>query len=186
MDKTIGRDMVRLRFGEFIKACESQWKTGGKRYALSEDKEFTDLICGVVGNQWIGGNILKYSGEIENYKKFEGKVPEVGFFKMAVYSYLWWLKEFKHPTTGIKLKEKFWQEFVDKSWNIYASFTPKAKVDSSVFQHHIQTLLMSQRPTEMSFLFIVSDSFNWWLKEEGNFSLRDEGEEFRRDGEAIK
>ena len=54
---------------QFVKACESQWVGGGKRYALGEDKEFTDLICEVVGNQWIGGNILKYAGEIGNYKK---------------------------------------------------------------------------------------------------------------------
>lgn len=185
MSKTIALDMIRLRFDEFMKACESQWKTGGKRYALSEDKEFSDLVCEIVGNQWLGGNIYKYSGEIENYKKLEGKVPEVNFFKMAVYSFIWWLKEFKHPTTGIKLKERFWKEFVDKCWTIYTSFTPKDVVNAGVFKSHLQTLVVSCRPTEMSFFFIVSDSFNWWMMEEKNYSSRDEGEEFRRNGKAV-
>lgn len=185
MGKTIALDMLRLRFDEFMKACESQWRTGGKRYALSEEKEFTDLVCAIVGNQWIGGNIFKYSGEIENYKKLDGVVPEVNFFKMAVYSYLWWLKEFKHPTTGVRLKEMHWKEFVDKCWDNYTGFTPKEEVKAEDFKRHILTLTISRRPTEMTFFFIVSDSFNWWLKEEGNFTSKDEGEEFRRDGEAV-
>lgn len=183
--KELALDVIRTRFDEFMKACESQWRTGGKRYALSEDKEFTDLVCEIAGNKWIGGNILKYSGEIENYKKFEGKVPEVNFLKMSVYTFIWWLKEFKHPTTGIRLKEMYWREFVDKCWNIYLSFTPKEKVGSEDIQNHVRCLSM-YRPTEMSFFFIVSDSFTWWLKEDGNFSSKDEGEEFRRNGKAEK
>jgi len=189
--KELALDVIRTRFDEFMLACESQWRTGGKRYALptdkgfSEEKEFTDLVCELVGNQWIGGNIFKYSGEIENYKKFEGKVPEVNFLKMSVYSYIWWLKEFKHPMTGIKLKEMHWKEFVDQCWNYYASFRPKEKIGSEDFKCHVQTLTMSRRPTEMTFFFIVSDSFTWWLREEGNYSSKDEGEDFRRDGKAV-
>jgi len=81
---------------DFIRACESQWKMGGKRYALAEDKEFTDLVCevgGETGDTWIGQNIVKYIGEIINTEKFSGKVPEVNFFKIAVYAFIWWLKK---------------------------------------------------------------------------------------------
>lgn len=183
--KEIALDVIRTQFDNFMLACESQWRTGGKRYALSEDKEFTDLVCEVVGNQWIGGNIMKYSGEIENYKKFKGKVPEVNFFKMLVYSYIWWLKEFKHPMTGIRLKEMHWHEFVEKCWNIYLSFTSKEKVGSGDIEAHVRCLTITNKPTEMSFFFIASDSFTWWMREQGNFSLKDEGEEFRRDGKAV-
>ena len=89
---------IRLKekyWDEFEKACKSQWHCGGERYALEgqADKEFTDLVCEAAGNQWIGGTIIKYVGEIINTKRFAGKVPEVDFFKIAVYAFLWWLKE---------------------------------------------------------------------------------------------
>lgn len=73
----------------FIKACESQWMGGGDRYALSDDKEFTDLICEAVGNGWIGGNIIKYVGEVNNTTP----KPEVDFLKIAVWAFIWWIKE---------------------------------------------------------------------------------------------
>ena len=74
---------------EFIKLCEEQWKVGGERYALSEDKEFADLVCEAAGNNWIGGNIIKYVGEIINTEP----KPEVNFPKIAVWAFIWWLKE---------------------------------------------------------------------------------------------
>jgi|Deesub1362A_J573_1020465.scaffolds.fasta_scaffold00107_62 hypothetical protein len=87
----------------FIKACESQWKCGGQRYALTEDKEFTDLICEAVGEDWIGGNIMKYTGEIINAKKAGEKPQEVNFFKIAVYAFIWWLK---HMDIGFTQRDK--------------------------------------------------------------------------------
>jgi len=76
----------------FIKACESQFMCGGERYALGEDKEFTDLVCEAVGDGWILGNIIKYCGEILNDKKV-GNPQEVNYFKIAVYSFLAWIKQ---------------------------------------------------------------------------------------------
>lgn len=86
---------------EFIKACESQWLVGGERYALADDKEFTDLICEAVGNPWIGGNIIKYVGEIKNTTP----KPEVNFFKIAVWAFIWWLKEQENLTQRDKGEE---------------------------------------------------------------------------------
>jgi hypothetical protein len=86
---------------EFVEACESQWLCGGERYALGKDKEFTDLVCEVAGNQWIGGNIVKYVGEINNTTPR----PEVNFFKIAVYAFLWWLKEQENLTKRDKGEE---------------------------------------------------------------------------------
>ena len=83
---------------QFVKACESQWKCGGDRYALSEDKEFTDLVCEAVGNEWIGGNIMKYVGELINSEP----KPEANFFKIAVYAFIWWIKEQENLTNGDK------------------------------------------------------------------------------------
>lgn len=98
---------LKRKFWEpFVKGCQSQWECGGERYALAKDKEFTDLVCEVVGNQWIGGNIVKYVGEIINAKKRGEKLPEVNFFKIAVYVFIWWLKE-KGNFTQIDKGEEF-------------------------------------------------------------------------------
>ena len=85
----------------FITACESQWKCGGDRYKLSENKEFTDLVCEAVGNEWIGGNIIKYVGEIKN----TNPKPEVNFFKIAVWAFIYWLKEQENLTDRDKGEE---------------------------------------------------------------------------------
>ena len=49
---------------QFEAACRSQWAGGGERYALSEDKEYTDLICEIVGNNFCASQILKQTGEL--------------------------------------------------------------------------------------------------------------------------
>lgn len=97
---------------KFIQASQSQWLGGGNRYALTEDKEFTDLVCEAAGNKWIGGTIIKYVGEIINSKQ----KPEVNFFKIAVYAFLWWIKE-QDNLTQEDLGEKFndWRTNEDKS-----------------------------------------------------------------------
>lgn len=89
----------------FIAACKSQWECGGTRYALTEDKEFTDLVCEAAGNEWIAGTIIKYCGEIINLRKFGEPVPEVDFFKIATYAFIWWLKENEHLTERDKGEE---------------------------------------------------------------------------------
>ncbi len=89
----------------FVEACRSQWECGGTRYALSEDKEFTDLVCEAAGNQWIGGTIIKYVGEIINARRAGEAAPEVDFFKVAVYAFLWWLKERGNVTSRDKGEE---------------------------------------------------------------------------------
>lgn len=87
-------------WNRFVKSCESQWKGGGKRYALSDNKEFTDLITEALDGgskhdkaNWIMGNIIKYTGEIVNAKRAGGQPQEVNYFKIAVYSFLAWLKQ---------------------------------------------------------------------------------------------
>jgi hypothetical protein len=91
----------KLLWPKFVKACESQWIGGGDRYALGEDKEFTDLICEAIGNNFCGSQILKHVGELIN----TSPKPEVGFFKIAVWSFIWWLKEQENLTERDKGEE---------------------------------------------------------------------------------
>lgn len=90
---------------KFVKACESQWKGGGKRYALNGEMEFTDLVTMVAGNEWILGNIVKYVGEILNAMKSGEPIQEVDFFKISVYSFLLWIKEQDNLTSQDKGEE---------------------------------------------------------------------------------
>jgi hypothetical protein len=179
--------MEKDSLGNFLIACKSQWEGGGKRYALEEDKEYTDLVCEVAGNVWIGGNIVKYAGEIFNYKIFGEKLPEVDFFKIAVYAFIWWLKEFKHPTTGIRLKEKYWGEFVEEIQkdipvcelaidSASSDFPDGDVIGYEDFIVLVQNWKYFKDPK--SFFHIASYAYLWWLHETGNFTDRDEGEEF--------
>lgn len=179
-------DTVKKMFDKYVKACESQWRTGGKRYALGEDKEYTDLICEVVGNEWIGGNILKYAGEITNADKFDGVMPEVDFFKITVYCYIWWLKEFKHPTTGIRLKEENWDEFVKAVYGVATTQHFEGKIDYTAFIDLLQKGIVPYE-TKIAFAFFLCAAlaFEWWRQSQGRFSSRDEGEEFNFKGEKV-
>lgn len=167
--------------GNFLVACKSQWEGGGKRYALEEDKEYTDLVCEIAGNIWIGGNIVKYAGEIFNYKQFNEALPEVDFFKIAVYAFIWWLKEFKHPTTGIKLKRENWGEFVEE---VQKSIPVcRLAIDESEFEISYRDFIVlvtgwKYLKDSKSFFYIASYAYLWWLQEYGGFTNRDEGEEF--------
>ena len=86
---------------KFVACCESQWKGGGNRYALAENKEYTDLICEVIGNKFCGSQILKQTGELVNINP----KTEVGFFKIAVWAFIWWIKEQENLTDRDKGEE---------------------------------------------------------------------------------
>lgn len=79
---------------KFEAACRVQWEGGGNRYALGEDKEFTDLICEAVGTKFCGSQIMKHTGELIN----TNPKTEAGFFKIAVWAFIWWLKEKENLT----------------------------------------------------------------------------------------
>lgn len=176
-------DTVQNMFDKYVKACESQWRTAGKRYALEEDKEFTDLICEVVGNEWIGGNILKYAGEITNSDKFDGVLPEVDFFKIGVYSFIWWLKEFKHPTTGVRLKERYWGEFLTGVYDLVTTKHIEGKIDYTAFIDLLKKgIIPYEEKVEYAFFLCAAMAFEWWRQNQGRFTDRDEGEEFNFKG----
>jgi len=171
------------QFESFVKACKSQWVCGGDRYALEENKEFTDLVCEIAGNIWIGGNIIKYSGEIWNSKRHGEPIVEVNFFKIAVYSYIWWLKEVKHPTTGIALKKKYWYEFVVGMWKAHCGLDKLGEIGTDTFIELIDWLKMlgPKKIEYWDILFTVgARAYEWWLLEQHNLTDRDKGEEFEK------
>ena len=105
---------------KFINACKSQWEGGGKRYALGEEKEYTDLICEALSgggnydeNNWIIGQILKYCGEIINAKRFGENPQEVNYFKIAVYAFIAWIKQSDKGFTKRDKGEEFKEDSAD-------------------------------------------------------------------------
>ena len=85
-------------FSNFAALIENQFKHGGQKYALMDDKEFTDQICetfpGETGVDWVLGTMMKYLGRYSNFGR------EKDLLKVATYCYLLWLKG------GYHLKEE--------------------------------------------------------------------------------
>ena len=66
-----------------------QLAEGADKYANSEEKEATDLICDFVGTkQFILGNIIKYAARILNGDPRQ----EIDTAKIATYAFLLWVK----------------------------------------------------------------------------------------------
>jgi len=80
----------RDNFEKFSNLIRDQFEHGGEKYALLEDKEFTDIICefvpGDTGVDWVLGTVLKYLGRFKNFQR------EKDLLKISTYCYIMWLK----------------------------------------------------------------------------------------------
>lgn len=173
------------RWNEFCNACTSQWRqAGNKRFAYDGNKELSDVITDILGNSWIGGQILKYAGEIWNTKRMDGIMPEVNFFKISVYTFIWWIKEFKQRYTDPALKEKYWPEFVAGIRECHKQFLKMEVVTKEDFFGIVKTLKTNEStevlPSEQLFFALGTLAYRWWMQEVGFFTDRDEGEEFTK------
>jgi len=163
-------------FDSFLNACKSQWEEGGRRYAYSKNKESTDIITEIVGNEWIGGNIAKYVYEIWNAKRQNELLPEVDFFKIAVYAFIWWIKEFKQEYTTVEAKKKYWSEFVENVRYCKSDFF----VVKDDFIDIVSYLVNIERNDETLYFTLAMDAYMWWIQEQENLTDRDKGEEFEK------
>lgn len=77
-------------FDKFSNLIKNQFIHGGDKYALSDEREFTDSICeftpGNTGVDWILGTIMKYLGRFKNFQR------EKDLLKIVTYCYLIWIK----------------------------------------------------------------------------------------------
>ena len=166
-------------FEEFMKGHVSQWEGGGKRYAYNDEKEWTDVICETVGNQWIGGNIIKYAGEIQNELNQGEKAPEVDFLKIAVYAFIYWIKEYKEKYTTVTKKRKFYAEFKYKLQEMIKEFLNEDGVDTVTHEEIagvIENFITEKYEDDL--IYVATLAYLWWLQQYGNFTQRDKGEEF--------
>lgn len=176
------------RWNQFCNACTSQWRAAGnKRFAYDGNKELSDVITDILGNSWIGGQILKYAGEIWNTKRMDGVTPEVCFFKITVYTFIWWIKEFKQKYTDPALKEKYWPEFIAKVRRFHKEKKEESTVEKELFFILVKALKEKESkcneeglPEEAHFFALGAQAYRWWMQEMGFFTDRDEGEEFTK------
>jgi len=91
-----GPDTKRKNWSKFASLIENQFKHGGEKYLLDnqKDKEFTDLVCevspGKTGIDWILQTCVKYIGRYLNFQR------ERDLLKIATYCYIAWLKAGHH------------------------------------------------------------------------------------------
>ena len=172
-------------WNQFCNGCSSQWRAAGdKRFAYDNKKELSDVITDILGNSWMGGQILKYAGEIWNTKRMDGIIPEVNFFKITVYTFIWWIKEFKQKYTNPALKEKYWPEFIAKVREYYKEELEVGAIEKGYFFAVVEVLKEGENaqltPPENLFIEMGAEAYHWWMQEMGFFTDRDEGEEFEK------
>jgi hypothetical protein len=91
-----GLETKRENWHKFASLIENQFKHGGEKYLLEnqKDKEFTDLVCeispGKTGFDWILQTCVKYVGRYINFQR------ERDLLKIATYCYIAWLKAGHH------------------------------------------------------------------------------------------
>ena len=166
-------------FEEFMKGHVSQWEGGGTRYAYNDEKEWTDVICEKVGNKWIGGNIIKYAGETYNEVRQGNKAPEVNLMKIAVYAFIWWIKEYKETYTTVLNKRKYYEEFKLKFRTELDSFSGDDFTQEVTHEEVASCVedFITERDESLLIRMAVL-GYVWWLQQYGNFTQRDKGEEF--------
>ena len=76
----------RKYFPIFVELMRDQFEYGGKKYAQSEEKEATDLICEAWGMEWRLGEMNKRLLRFKNLQR------EKDMLKLAVEAFLVWLQ----------------------------------------------------------------------------------------------
>lgn len=74
-------------FNEFVR---DQFVYGGKKYALSQERESTDVLFERYGQNWLFGTMDKYCFRFRNLER------ERDLLKIACYAYILWLKKGFH------------------------------------------------------------------------------------------
>jgi len=75
---------------QFIKLIENQLNYGGTKYAQDEEKESTDYLAEMFGQEWVLGTMTKYVLRYKNLGR------EKDLLKIAAYCYIIWLQSGFH------------------------------------------------------------------------------------------
>lgn len=74
----------------FTKLVKHQWEYGGEKYAATDEREMTDLLCEMFGDNGLLWTMGKYLGRFKNLGR------ERDLLKLACYCYILWLKSGFH------------------------------------------------------------------------------------------
>ncbi len=102
---------------KFHNLVRAQFEYGGKKYALDESRESTDILFEQYGKNWLFGTMDKYTYRYKNLAR------ERDLLKIATYCYILWLKRgfFFKPTglvdvldTTVKVKTEQFPNFLNE------------------------------------------------------------------------
>ncbi len=105
---------VEEKLDNFLSLIDDQINYGGKKYALSNERESTDEIFDIAGYKWLIGTLMKYRLRYKNLAR------ERDLLKIAAYCYIIWLKRGFFFTkrglrdvidTNLDLKKKYFSVF---------------------------------------------------------------------------
>ena len=100
----------------FTELIKDQIIYGGKKYALNDKKESTDVLFEKHGKNWLFGTMDKYCFRYKNL------IREEDLLKIAAYSYVLWLKRGFHVQkqgindiidTNVQIKENYFNDFIN-------------------------------------------------------------------------
>lgn len=110
---------------KFIELVKDQFTYGGRKYALNNERESTDVLFETYGANWLFGTMAKY------IYRFNNLARERDLLKIACYCYILWLKRgYWLKSTGLldvldtntELKTKYYTTFV-KEVNDFMYYT---------------------------------------------------------------
>lgn len=102
---------------KFNELVADQFRYGGVKYALSDERESTDVLFERYGQNWLFGTMDKYCFRFRNLAR------ERDLLKIACYAYILWLKKGFHVDikglsvdaldTNVQMKADNFDKFVD-------------------------------------------------------------------------
>jgi len=172
---------LKQKITTFTMLVKDQFVYGGKKYALEEKRESTDLLFDIFGANWLYGTMSKYCFRFVNLQR------ERDLLKIACYSYLLWLKrgffiDDKRAIpldTNIKIKKECFGQFINKarefvleeySSSILSYFKEKTNnLINKIFYILKNFATLEWKKVEEKFLLeIFSLSFIVWVRKFGH------------------
>ena len=134
---------------QFNELIRNQFEYGGKKYALSDSRESTDMLFEVHGKNWLFGTMDKYTYRFKNLAR------ERDLLKIACYCYILWLKR------GFFLKSSGLIDVMDTTVAVKSEYFPKFTSDIIITSEDLLSRISPMTKQSM---------FNWLV------GIEDKGE----------
>jgi len=168
-------------FNAFIDLVKDQFKYGGQKYALNNERESTDVLFDKHGKNWLFGTVDKYTFRYKNLAR------ERDLLKIACYMFITWLKRgfyimdkgINDPAidTNLETKNHNFPKFVEQA-NTYANIFEKTHY-STFYIEQISIILEKLSKSEWKdvnkyeLFDIFYNAYKEWNKKYSNIEVHD-------------